>query len=236
MTDFLPLKKASAAIGVHRTALHRAIHSGRVHAIRPGHAWLVDMESARQAYPPNGHGRGHGKAIGWLRANANHLDDACLIWPFSRDGGNGYGRLGFEGRNLWAHRVMCELANGPAPSSKHECAHLCGRGHDGCVNPRHLRWKTREENQADRYLHSRKPKNYRYRLTPEQVSRIRSLNGKKSQAALATEFGTSQSNISLILNGGSWQTGTYRYGGFKPGDPNNPSKRRAKATAPASAL
>lgn len=93
----------------------------------------------------------------WLLSQVSCADDACLIWPFFRDPANGYGRIGGgiigrPGVILWTHRVMCQLAHG-APPTKHEASHTCGRGHDGCVNPKHLEWKTPSDNQKDRRRH-----------------------------------------------------------------------------------
>lgn len=86
--------------------------------------------------------RGEGKTIKWLRAHTDYSHDWCLIWPFVSKL-HGYGQFGYLGKNYYAHRFMCELAHGPAPSPLHEAAHSCGRGHEGCVNPQHLSWKTK---------------------------------------------------------------------------------------------
>jgi hypothetical protein len=52
-----------------------------------------------------------------------------------------------------AHRVMCEIAHGPKPAPGFVAAHTCGKGREGCVNPRHLRWASQKENMADKLLH-----------------------------------------------------------------------------------
>ena len=54
------------------------------------------------------------------------------------------------GRRQSAHRAMCELVHGPAPTPKHQAAHSCHRGCDGCVLPQHLHWATDAENRAER--------------------------------------------------------------------------------------
>lgn len=89
--------------------------------------------------PPN---KGKGKVAQWLREHASHTGLNCLAYPFFRNQWTGYAQFGFEGKMLYAHRFMCELKNGPAPSDKHHAAHTCGNGHMGCVNPMHLAWKT----------------------------------------------------------------------------------------------
>lgn len=74
--------------------------------------------------------------------------DECRAWPLAKDP-QGYGRFG--GKHV--HRRVCEEANGPAPTPKHEAAHSCGGGHLACCTKRHLSWKTPKENQADRIIH-----------------------------------------------------------------------------------
>lgn len=94
-----------------------------------------------------------GEAERWLEDRVGHNDGSdCLKWPFGT-ASSGYGYLRAGGVLLGAHRTMCALVNGPPPTPKHEAAHSCGKGHEGCVNPRHLRWATSQENKADIILH-----------------------------------------------------------------------------------
>lgn len=76
----------------------------------------------------------------------------CLTWPYGRDS-NGYGGLWVDGVSHRAHRLACERVHGPAPRPDLEAAHSCGKGHEGCCNPNHLSWKTRAENENDKYVH-----------------------------------------------------------------------------------
>ena len=78
--------------------------------------------------------------------------DECLTWPYTKNGG-GYGQIRVGYKKLLVHRIVCEEVNGPPPTPKHEAAHNCGKGHLGCCAPKHLRWATRAENQADRHIH-----------------------------------------------------------------------------------
>src|SRR3569833_517171 len=93
--------------------------------------------------------KGKGRGITWLREHVNYDGPECLIWPWTRDG-QGRGAVGIDGKLLRAHRVMCELVHGPAPTQEHHAAHSCGNGHNACVHPMHLSWKTKEENAQDR--------------------------------------------------------------------------------------
>ena len=155
------------------------------------------------AHPPN---RGKGTGIAFLKAHLCYEGDDCLVWPLMRD--RGYGRVYWLGRHYWSHRLMCLLAHGEPPTSKHYATHSCGSGHLGCVNPKHLEWKTPTENQADRRVHGRaglgikKPKR---KLTLAQVAEIHALNGRKSQQAIAEMYGVSQRSVCDILRGKNWK-------------------------------
>ena len=159
------------------------------------------MGKPGQEYRP----RGQGKGIAFLREHLTDADGDCLIWPWTRRP-TGYGCMGFEGKTYYPHRFMCELVNGPAPSEKHEASHSCGRGHDGCVHPRHLSWKTRTENQADRWLHGTAGLGHgpRYKLTAEDVAEIIRLKGKEKTVDIAKRFGVSRGSIRQIHLGQTW--------------------------------
>lgn len=144
--------------------------------------------------------RGKGKTARFLWEHAAGDTDDCVIWPFNRLP-NGYGTLTYLGRNWYAHRFMCVLAHGEAPSVDHQATHTCGKGHDGCINPRHLEWKTNGENQLDRREHGTKNNatwGKKGKLTPQQRLEILSLKGKKTQREIATMYGVTFQNVSHI--------------------------------------
>lgn len=145
---------------------------------------------------------GDGPRAEWLRA---HFDfphkDWCLIWPFSRSQ-TGYAMFGADNK-FRAHRVMCEHRHGPAPTPEHYAAHSCDRGHEGCVNPWHLDWKTPSENQYDRHkdgevVPARK-------LNADCARQIRDLKGLEPILDTAARFGVSESNVRLIQSGKTWR-------------------------------
>lgn len=140
------------------------------------------------------HNKGKGAAYRWLLEHVNHQGRACLPWPFCREARSGRGLLGYNGQQHWAPRLMCELAHGKPPTPKHEAAHECGKGHYGCVNPRHLKWKTTSQNQLDRRKTGAVLRN-RYGnksvLKPETIAAIIELKGKKPQTQVAKMFGVS---------------------------------------------
>lgn len=139
----------------------------------------------------------------WLQTHASYSGDDCLTWPFYT--ANGYGMFGYRGKLTYAHRFMCELIHGPAPSRNHVASHSCGRGHLGCVNPRHLEWKTYSANQLDRARHGTKNCGARGKLTPEAAAQIRALAGIKTQREMAEMFGVSRSQISWVVTGKAWK-------------------------------
>jgi hypothetical protein len=92
----------------------------------------------------------HGEPHRWINTIALPFPSSdCLPFPFARDK-KGYGHLWANGRKTTAHRLVCELAHGPAPEC-HAAAHACGNA--WCVNPTHLSWKTYQENEADKFRH-----------------------------------------------------------------------------------
>lgn len=59
----------------------------------------------------------------------------CWLWTACRSSG-GYGKVGRDGKSLYAHRVIYEELIGPIPDGT-EIDHICNTRL--CVNPDHLR-------------------------------------------------------------------------------------------------
>lgn len=143
-----------------------------------------------------------GELTRWLKEHVSYASDECLIWPFHCNT-IGYGQV--CGQN--ASRVMCELVNGPAPTPAHDAAHSCGKGHLACVSPRHVAWKTKRENQADRIAHgtaSLGSQNPAAVLSEEQVLAIRRLAATKTHKEIAGEFEISRQHVTSIVGGKRW--------------------------------
>lgn len=137
----------------------------------------------------------------WLLARLDYDSDECLIWPFSTARG-GYGHFVYLGKGYYAHRFMCEMKHGPAPSDTHEAAHGCGKSN--CANPRHISWKTRTENKMDCRLHGTHVKHRTGnvgKVTREQAAEIRALKESMTLKELSERFGLSQSGIANICTG-----------------------------------
>lgn len=146
-----------------------------------------------------------GAAREWLNAHVSYQGDDCLPWPFGK-GGAGYGRLHQPGgSSTTASREMCRLAHGDPKDESMHAAHSCGKGHEGCTNPKHLSWKTPGANIADKVVHGTTQhgeRNGASKLTAEQVEQIRSSTA--TGRATAAQFGVSPATVSLIRSGRRW--------------------------------
>lgn len=143
-----------------------------------------------------GKGRGHAflqSLVGWNK-------QACVLWPFSVEQ-NGYGQFGHNGQYYRAHKFICELTHGPAPVG-YEAAHSCGVAR--CVNPNHLSWKSRSENELDKRAHGtqgggassdRGNGGCRTHLTPAQIADIRANKGKVAAHVLAEKHGIKRGGV-----------------------------------------
>lgn len=128
----------------------------------------------------------------------------CWRWRGST-AWNGYGVVGFQGRQQKAHRVAWQLTRGPIPQGM-RVLHRCDN--PSCCNPDHLFLGTQLDNIADREAKGRgaKPPSRR-KLTRDEVAEMRRLYAALpiSQAQLAEQFGVSRGNVSKIVNGKSYQ-------------------------------
>lgn len=125
--------------------------------------------------------------------------EECIAWPFGTNG-VGYGIISINGKRRLATRVICEWKHGKAPKGFY-AAHSCGNGHLGCVNPRHISWKSAKENSADMLVHGTKVRGEdvpNSKLTHDQILEIRRLCGFMSQSLIAERFGVSQTAVSKI--------------------------------------
>jgi hypothetical protein len=142
-----------------------------------------------------------GEAVAFVRDVAIPFSgDECLHWPYGLNS-EGRAQVTIKGKNHRVYRLVCEAVHGDAPTRTHECAHSCGKGHLGCVNPRHLRWATSAENKADMLIHGTGTG----ALTEDDVRAIRGmLSAGHTQVSIAAEYNISQPAVSHIATGRNW--------------------------------
>jgi hypothetical protein len=134
--------------------------------------------------------------------------DECLFWPFVRHS-KGYGRAYIGGRNIYAHRYICEKCWGPAPADKPLATHSCGRGAEGCIAPHHLKWGSAADNSADMIAHGHSGRGRipsSAKLDAESARAIRNASG--SYRTIARRFGVHSSTVSRIKTGEAWREST----------------------------
>lgn len=144
----------------------------------------------------------------WLQERVAYTGDDCVIWPFGRNH-KGYGTLGRRTGFVTAHRWMCNAAHGPSPEGKPQALHSCGNGRNGCVNPRHLRWGSQQDNVDDSkrmgelVRGEQKPASV---LSSDDVRviRYRYARGGVLMRELAVEYGVSKTTIVLTIQRKKW--------------------------------
>lgn len=101
--------------------------------------------------------------------------EECVAWPFSMNKRSLRGIIMIDDMTRIAPREICRMAHGEPPWGRNHAAHWCGKGHEGCVNPKHLRWATPSENQQDTHNHAAQidpgyDKKYRARLRAQALA------------------------------------------------------------------
>lgn len=152
-----------------------------------------------------------GPAI-WKRLTAKSFwNGSCLIYTGSPSTKYGRTSIGKNRPNLYVHRIIWELINGPIPLGFDIC-HICDVPR--CFYPPHLFLGTRSDNMRDcqrkgRWNEgsrgSKGEKNGRAILTMEQVKEIRILKDSgDTYKNLGLIFGVSESNIEHIVKRKLW--------------------------------
>ena len=119
-------------------------------------------------------------------------ETGCWNWNL-HCGQNGYGIIWFEGKNRYVHRISYQLYVGEIPDGM-TIDHLCRNRR--CANPDHMEVVSIQVNSQRRV---------NTKLSPSDIPKIRVLLAQGvRQREIASDFGTTQSNISLIKRGVNW--------------------------------
>lgn len=133
----------------------------------------------------------------------------CIFWPFARSP-DGYAVMTRDFVSPRAHRQICWKKHGPPPTSKHHAAHSCGKGHLGCVNWKHVRWATPQENIDDKLIHGTQPMGEAVHLailTAVEVAEIKKrLLAGETQVSIAADYGVTDAAIGSINLGKNWKS------------------------------
>jgi hypothetical protein len=126
----------------------------------------------------------------------------CWLW----DGflsPRGYGKVLHNKKRWRAHRLAYALYIGEIPEGFFVC-HKCDN--PTCVNPQHLFLGTAQDNMDDMVTKERSMRgtaHHKSKITESDVLKIRA--DKRSQQAIADEYGLSQTGVGLIKNRINWR-------------------------------
>lgn len=128
--------------------------------------------------------------------------DYCWLWNGSRVRG-GYGRIYFNGKFEFVHRLMYEAVTGEDISNKVVRHYICDN--PPCCNPEHLRSGTMADNSADAVRHKRHAhgETSYAKLTESDVLKIRADNRKQEE--IANQYGVSRGCIKHIKLRNTWK-------------------------------
>lgn len=153
-----------------------------------------------------------GEVLSYLDESLKIKTDDCQIWPYAKTG-DGFGFIRIDGKNVSLCGHVCEKFNGPRPEGN-VVRHLCGNGHLGCYNPKHLAWGTQKQNLDDKLIHGRTySRNSWDKLDECEVLEI--YNSNLSNKELAAMYKITRVSVSRIKNGKTWAhlTGHIKKGG-----------------------
>jgi hypothetical protein len=141
-----------------------------------------------------------------MRLAANNPETKCLEWMGARSA-DGYGRTGYKGRSIDAHRLAYAAYFGPFDHSLH-IRHKCDNPR--CIEPRHLSLGTHADNMRDRSERLRLPQgsaNSKSKLCEDDIPAIRRLlrEGGLTLKQIGEKYGVTYHAIWTIKHNKSWR-------------------------------
>jgi len=136
------------------------------------------------------------------------ISGECFIWTGTEI--NGYGRLGYKGRDMLAHRASYIFFRGEIPDGMFVC-HECDN--PACVRPDHLFLGTAKDNAEDCFKKNRTAhgeKNHHHKITAETAAEIFEAcrAGNMTQGMIAEKYNTSRAVVTQIKIGRNWRRAT----------------------------
>lgn len=162
----------------------------------------------------------------WARVDKNR---ECWEWTGSRMP-SGYGRIAFNGRQEYTHRLAYELTNGPIPDGMCVC-HTCDN--PPCCNPAHLWLGTMTDNIADRHAKGRTARHSRVfhgatKIPQSAVEEIRRLwsTGQYTKKEIGGLLGIPARTVCAIAENRTRRDDAYAPPSFEDGTPQNTLLRK----------
>lgn len=156
----------------------------------------------------------------WMNVDRRGPDEC---WPWTGYAEKGYGRFFDGSRMVGAHELALTWTTGERRLPHMDTCHACNT--PLCVNPRHLRFGSRQSNVDDMVGSGRQAageSNGRSRLTEAQVREMRERHAAGAMGeTLASDYGISASAVTMIVRGLRWKNAggpiRHRHGNIKHG-------------------
>lgn len=136
--------------------------------------------------------------------------EECIFWPFSRDD-KGYAQAHWHGIPRKVGGIVCEEVNGRRPDGnprEWKSVYSCGKGAEGCVNPRHIYWGRQnsvEAEKEERGAGNQGEGNGQHKFLETDIPDIRWATLSMSDSEIAEYYGVTRKTIARIRHGTGWK-------------------------------